>query len=67
MKFRYCISHIPEDSTQRIRLRNFNSKKNLIQFLNSHAQDLYLLKQVRIHFASIDLPLKDTVWKKLDK
>jgi hypothetical protein len=63
MKFRYCISHIPEDSTQRIRLRNFNSKKNLIQFLNSHAQDLHSLKQVRIHFASIDLPLKDTVWK----
>ena len=63
MKFRYCISHIPEDSTQRIRLRNFNSKKNLIQFLNSHTQDLHSLKQVRIHFASIDLPLKDTVWK----
>jgi len=63
MKFRYCISHIPEDSTQRIRLRNFNSKKNLIQFLNSNAKDLHSLKQVRIHFASIDLPLKDTVWK----
>ena len=63
MKFRYCISHIPEDSTQRIRLRNFNSKKNLIQFLNSDAKDLHSLKQVRIHFASIDLPLKDTVWK----
>ena len=63
MKFRYCISHTPEDSTQRIRLRNFNSKKNLIQFLNSDAKDLHSLKQVRIHFGSIDLPLKDTVWK----
>lgn len=63
MTFRYCISHIPEESTQRIRLRNFNSKKNLIQFLNSNAKDLHSLKQVRIHFASIDLPFKDTVWK----
>lgn len=63
MKFRYCISHIPEDSTQRIRLRNFNSKKNLIHFLNSNAKDLHSLKQVRVHFGSIDLPLKDTVWK----
>ena len=63
MTFRYCISHIPEESAQRIRLRNFNSKKNLIQFLNSNAKDLHSLKQVRIHFASIDLPFKDTVWK----
>ena len=63
MNFQYSITHIPEDSTQRLKLRNFKSKKKLIQFLDTNKHELHQLKSVRIHFASIDLPLKDTVWK----
>lgn len=62
MNFQYSITHTNE-SNEIDSYKNFNCKKNLIQFLDSNKNELHKLKSVRINFKSISLPLRDTVWK----
>ncbi len=62
MKFQYSITFIKE-SNEIESFKNFNNKKNLIQFLDANKDQLSSLKGVRINFKSISLSLRDTVWK----
>lgn len=61
MNFQYSITHTNQ-SKKTESYKNFNSKKKLIEFLNSNKDKLCQLKSVRINFKSISLPLRDTVW-----
>ena len=62
MNFQYSITHTNE-SNEIESFKNFNNKKNLIQFLDANKDQLSSLKGVRINFKSISLSLRDTVWK----
>ena len=62
MNFQYSITHTNE-SNEIESFKNFNNKKNLIQFLDANKDSLRELKSVRINFKSVSLPLRDTIWK----
>jgi hypothetical protein len=62
MNFQYSITYTNE-SNEIASFKNFNNKKNLIQFLDANKNQLSSLKGVRINFKSISLSLRDTVWK----
>jgi hypothetical protein len=62
MNFQYSITYTNQ-SNEIESFKNFNNKKNLIQFLNANKNQLSSLKGVRINFKSISLALRDTVWK----
>lgn len=62
MNFQYSITYTNE-SNEIASFKNFNNKKNLIQFLDANKDSLRGLKSVRINFKSVSLPLRDTAWK----
>ena len=62
MNFQYSITYTNE-SNEIESFKNFNNKKNLIQFLDANKDSLRELKSVRINFKSVSLPLRDTIWK----
>lgn len=62
MNFQYSITYTNE-SNETESFKNFNNKKNLIQFLDANKDSLRELKSVRINFKSVSLPLRDTIWK----
>ena len=62
MNFQYSITYTNE-SNEIESFKNFNNKKNLIQFLDANKDSLRELKSVRVNFKSVSLPLRDTIWK----
>jgi len=51
-----------KDTTGKTKRVNFKSRPKMIEHLDKNKQKLVSMKNVRVNFGSVSLPIKDTVW-----
>ena len=61
MAYNYNITYKEANKTEII---NFNSKVNMIDYLNKNKKKLQLLNHVLLNFGQIKLALSSTIWSK---
>lgn len=61
MAYKYSITYKEANKTEII---NFNSKVNMIDYLNKNKKKLQLLNHVILNFGQIKLALSSTIWSK---
>ena len=64
MNYKYNIKHKVDGKTQTI---NFKNKKSMITYLNKNTNKINKLMAPALHFNTIVLPLKQTVWYNNEK
>ena len=64
MNYKYNIKHKVDGKTQII---NFKTKKSMLSYLNKNVDKINKLMAPALHFNTIVLPLKQTVWYKHEK
>ena len=59
MKYRYNIKHKVSGKAETI---NFKNKRTMIKYLDNNKHKVNKLTSPALHFGSVMLPLKQTVW-----